>query len=53
VRTESFAKDPRQTALIAAYEQLARPLAQRVVGRHRRARCRRPPRPTAKARSAR
>ena len=33
VRTESFAKDPRQTALIAAYEQLARPLAQRVVGR--------------------
>lgn len=33
VRTESFAKDPRQTALLAAYEQLARPLAQRVVGR--------------------
>jgi 5'-nucleotidase len=33
VRTASFAKDPRQTALIAAYETLARPLAQRVVGR--------------------
>lgn len=33
VRTESFAKDPRQTELIAAYEKLARPLAQRVVGR--------------------
>ena len=29
----SFAKDPRQTALIAQYEALARPLAQRVVGR--------------------
>jgi 5'-nucleotidase len=28
-----FAKDARQTALIAAYEALARPLAQRVVGR--------------------
>ena len=33
VRTASFAKDPRQTALIDAYERLARPLAQRVVGR--------------------
>jgi 5'-nucleotidase len=33
VRTASFAKDPRQTALIAAYEQLAAPLAKRVVGR--------------------
>ena len=33
VRTASFAKDPRQTELIAAYERLARPLAQRVVGR--------------------
>ncbi len=33
VRTASFAKDPRQTELIAAYEALARPLAQRVVGR--------------------
>jgi 5'-nucleotidase len=32
VRT-SFAKDPRQTALIQAYEALARPLAERVVGR--------------------
>lgn len=29
----SFAKDPRQTALIEQYEALARPLAQRVVGR--------------------
>jgi 5'-nucleotidase len=33
VRTASFARDPRQTELIAAYERLARPLAQRVVGR--------------------
>lgn len=33
VRTASFAKDPRQTELIAAYEKLVRPLAQRVVGR--------------------
>jgi 5'-nucleotidase len=33
VRTDAFAKDPRQTALIAAYQRLARPLAQRVVGR--------------------
>jgi 5'-nucleotidase len=29
----SFAKDPRQTALIAQYEKLAVPLAKRVVGR--------------------
>ncbi len=29
----TFAKDPRQTALIAQYEALAKPLAQRVVGR--------------------
>jgi 5'-nucleotidase len=28
----SFAKDPRQTALIAAYERLSAPLAQRPVG---------------------
>jgi 5'-nucleotidase len=33
VRTERFAKDPRLTQLIAAYEQLAVPLAKRVVGR--------------------
>jgi 5'-nucleotidase len=33
VRTASFAKDPKQLALIEAYERLARPLAQRVVGR--------------------
>ena len=33
VRPESFAKDPRQTQLIAAYEQLAGPLGRRVVGR--------------------
>jgi len=33
VRTASFAKDPRQTALIAGYEKLAAPLAGRVVGR--------------------
>lgn len=33
VRTDAFAKDPRQTELIAAYERLARPLAGRVVGR--------------------
>ena len=32
-RVASFAKDPRQTELIAAYEKLVRPLAQRVVGR--------------------
>ena len=29
----SFAKDPRQTALIAQYEKLVGPLAKRVVGR--------------------
>jgi len=33
VRPEVFAKDPQQTALIAAYEQLAGPLGRRVVGR--------------------
>ena len=33
VRTTSFAKDPRQTELIAAYEKLAAPLAGRVVGK--------------------
>jgi len=33
VRTASFAKDPRQTALIAQYEQLSLALTQRVVGR--------------------
>jgi 5'-nucleotidase len=33
VRTESFAKHPQQTALIAAYEALAVPLAKRVIGR--------------------
>ncbi len=33
VRTTSFAKDPRQTALIAQYERLSVALTQRVVGR--------------------
>jgi 5'-nucleotidase len=33
VRTTSFAKEPRQTALIEAYERLVQPLAKRVVGR--------------------
>ena len=33
VRTDRFAKDAAQTKLIAAYEQLAAPLAKRVVGR--------------------
>jgi 5'-nucleotidase len=33
VRPERFAKDSAQTQLIAAYEQLAGPLGQRVVGR--------------------
>ena len=33
VRTASFAKDPRQTELIAVYEKLVAPLARRVVGR--------------------
>jgi len=32
VRTQSFAKDPRQTELIATYERLVTPLARRVVG---------------------
>ena len=32
VRTETYAKDPEQTALIAAYDKLAKPLADRVVG---------------------
>jgi 5'-nucleotidase len=33
VRTQSFAKDPRQSELIATYERLVAPLARRVVGR--------------------
>jgi 5'-nucleotidase len=33
VRPEVYAKDPQQTALIAAYEQLAGPLGRRAVGR--------------------
>ena len=33
VRTASFAKDPRQSELVATYERLAAPLAKRVVGR--------------------
>lgn len=33
VRTTSFAKDPRQTALITQYEKLSVALAKRVVGR--------------------
>lgn len=33
VRTDRFAKDAAQTQLIASYEQLAAPLAKRVVGR--------------------
>ena len=33
VRNDRFAKDPAQTRLIAAYERLAAPLGQRVVGR--------------------
>ncbi len=33
VRTDRFNKDPAQTQLITAYEQLAAPLAKRVVGR--------------------
>ncbi len=32
VRTDTYAKDPEQTALIAAYDVLARPLADRPVG---------------------
>jgi 5'-nucleotidase len=33
VRTQSFAKDPRQSELIAAYERIVAPLARRPVGR--------------------
>jgi 5'-nucleotidase len=33
VRTDRFNKDPAQTQLITTYEQLAAPLAKRVVGR--------------------
>ena len=33
VRIDTFAKDPAQSTLIAAYEQLAAPLAKRIVGR--------------------
>lgn len=33
VRTDTYAKDAAQTQLLAAYERLAAPLAQRVVGR--------------------
>ena len=33
VRTASFAREPRQTQLIEAYERLVVPLAKRVVGR--------------------
>jgi len=33
VRNDRFAKDPEQTRLIAAYERLAAPLGQRVVGK--------------------
>ena len=32
VRTEELAKDPQQTALIAHYTEIVRPLAERVVG---------------------
>ena len=32
VRTDTYAKDPEQTALIAAYDVLARPLGERPVG---------------------
>lgn len=32
VRVDTYAKAPEQTALIAAYDKLARPLAERVVG---------------------
>ena len=32
VRTEAYAKDPEQTALIAAYDVLVKPLAERPVG---------------------
>jgi 5'-nucleotidase len=33
VRTASFAKEPRQTALITQYDKLSAPLTQRVIGR--------------------
>jgi 5'-nucleotidase len=33
VRTAAFAKEPRQTALIAQYDKLSAPLTQRVIGR--------------------
>jgi len=33
VRTDRYARDPAQSRLIAAYEQLSAPLAQRLVGR--------------------
>ena len=33
VRTETLAKDPRQTALIERYQAVVKPLAERVVGR--------------------
>ena len=32
VRTETYAKDPKQTTLIETYDALARPLASRIVG---------------------
>jgi 5'-nucleotidase len=32
VRTDAYAKDPTQSALIATYDKLAKPLAERVVG---------------------
>jgi 5'-nucleotidase len=32
VRTDVYAKDPEQTALISAYDELVRPLAERPVG---------------------
>ena len=32
VRVDSFAKDPRQTELISAYDRLVQPLTRRVVG---------------------
>ena len=33
VRTEAYAKDPEQTALIAAYEEVAAPMMNRPIGR--------------------
>jgi len=32
VRTDAYAKDPEQTALISAYDELVKPLAERPVG---------------------